>query len=113
MDDRMTARLFLDDPTLATTPAIVVASGSDAIVLDRTVFYPRGGGQPGDTGSLRWDGGETPIVEAVKGDGDAIFHPPEPDVALPPIGAVVEAAIDWQRPTLTCVCTQRCTCCAA
>jgi misacylated tRNA(Ala) deacylase len=97
MDDRMTTRLFLDDPTLATTSAIVIASGSEGIVLDRTVFYARGGGQPGDTGSLRWGAGETPIAEAVKGEGDAILHLPAPDVALPSVGAVVEAAIDWPR----------------
>jgi misacylated tRNA(Ala) deacylase len=97
MDDRMTTRLFLDDPTLATTSAIVIASGSEGIVLDRTVFYARGGGQPGDTGSLRWGAGETPIAEAVKGEGDAILHLPAPDVALPSVGAMVEAAIDWPR----------------
>jgi misacylated tRNA(Ala) deacylase len=97
MDDAMTERLFLNDPTLAATSATVVASGADGIVLDRTVFYARGGGQPGDTGVLRWAGGETPITEAVKGEGQAILHVPAPDAALPPVGAVVEAAIDWQR----------------
>ncbi len=93
----MTARLFLDDATLATTSAVVIASGPDGIVLDRTVFYARGGGQPGDTGLLRWEAGETQITEAVKGEGDAILHLPAPDAALPPVGAVVEAAIDWPR----------------
>lgn len=93
----MTQRLFLDDPTMATTRATVVASGPAGVVLDRTVFYARGGGQPGDTGVLRWDGNETPITEAVKGDGEAILHVPAPDAALPPVGAVVDAAIDWQR----------------
>jgi misacylated tRNA(Ala) deacylase len=97
MDDPMTQRLFLDDPTLAITSATVLASGADGIVLDRTVFYARGGGQPGDSGVLRWDGGETPITEAVKGEGEAINHLPRPDTALPPVGTVVEAAIDWQR----------------
>jgi misacylated tRNA(Ala) deacylase len=97
MDDRMTARLFLDDATLATTSAVVITSWPDGIVLDRTVFYARGGGQPGDAGSLRWDAQETPIAEAVKGEGDAILHLPAPDVAPPPVGAVVEAAIDWPR----------------
>ncbi len=93
----MTARLFLDDATLATASAVVIASGPDGIVLDRTVFYARGGGQPGDTGSLRWEADETPITEALKGDGDAILHLPAPDAALPPVGAVVEVAIDWPR----------------
>jgi misacylated tRNA(Ala) deacylase len=97
MDGAMTQRLFLDDPTLATTSATVIASGPEGVVLDRTVFYARGGGQPGDRGVLRWDGGETPITDAVKGEGDTILHLPEPDAATPPVGATVEAAIDWQR----------------
>jgi misacylated tRNA(Ala) deacylase len=93
----MTQRLFLDDPTLASTSATVIASGPEGIVLDRTVFYARGGGQPGDSGVLRWDGGETVVTEAVKGEGDAIRHLTAADATLPPVGAVVEAAIDWQR----------------
>jgi misacylated tRNA(Ala) deacylase len=97
MDSSMTQRLFLDDPALASTSAIVVASGPEGIVLDRTVFYARGGGQPGDSGALRWDGNETPITEAVKGEGDAILHLPAPDAALPGVGTVVEAGIDWDR----------------
>jgi misacylated tRNA(Ala) deacylase len=97
MDRIMTQRLFLHDPTLASTSATVIASGPAGIVLDRTVFYARGGGQPGDSGVLRWEGGETPITEAVKGDGEAILHLPGSDAALPPVGSVVEAAIEWQR----------------
>src|ERR1700722_17374818 len=97
MDGPMTQRVYFDDPTLASTSATVIASGSEGIVLDRTVFYARGGGQPGDTGMLRWDGGTTPITEAVKGEGDTIRHLPAPDAPLPPVGAVVEAAIDWDR----------------
>jgi misacylated tRNA(Ala) deacylase len=95
--DLMTQRLFLDDPTLASTSATILVSGPDGIVLDRTVFYARGGGQPGDSGVLRWDGGETQITEAVKGEGDTILHLPAPDAPLPPVGATVQAAIDWQR----------------
>jgi hypothetical protein len=97
MDGTMTQRLFLDDPTLASTTATVIASGPEGIVLDRTVFYARGGGQPGDTGILRWDGDETPITEAVKGEGEAIRHLPAPDATLPAVGSSVTAEIDWQR----------------
>ncbi|HEY0183316.1 MAG TPA: alanyl-tRNA editing protein [Rhodopila sp.] len=93
----MTERLFLDDPALPSVTATVIASGPEGIVLDRTVFYARGGGQPGDTGVLRWQGGETPIAEAVKGEGEAILHRLAPDAALPRIGATVEAVVDWPR----------------
>ncbi len=93
----MTQRLFLDDPTLASASATVVASGPAGIVLDRTVFYARGGGQPGDTGSLRWDDGSVAITEAVKGEDEAILHVTPTDAVLPPAGTVVEATIDWQR----------------
>jgi len=93
----MTRRLFLDDPTLASTAATVIASGADGIVLDQTVFYARGGGQPGDSGSLHWDGGSVAITEAVKGEGEAILHVAAPDAILPPVGTVVEASIDWNR----------------
>lgn len=93
----MTERLFLDQPYLASATARVVAAGPDGVVLDRTVFYARGGGQPGDTGVLRWDGQQMPVAEAVKGEGDAILHVPAADASLPPVGAMVEAAIDWDR----------------
>jgi misacylated tRNA(Ala) deacylase len=94
---RMTERLFLDNPRLAVTDATVLAAGPEGIVLDRTVFYARGGGQPGDTGTLVWDGGETPVADTVKGEGETILHVPGPGAVLPPVGATVEAAIDWHR----------------
>ena len=93
----MTERLYEDDAQLRTMQARVSASGTEGIVLDRTVFYARGGGQPGDVGVLRWDGGETAITETIKGEGAAILHVPAPGAALPPVGAVVEGAIDWDR----------------
>jgi misacylated tRNA(Ala) deacylase len=93
----MTERLFLEDSYLTTASATVLAVGPDGIVLDRTPFYARSGGQPGDTGTLRWAGGETAIADTLKGEGEAILHLPAPDAALPPVGAAVEAAIDWDR----------------
>ncbi len=93
----MTQRIFLDDPVRASISATVIASGPAGIVLDRTVFYARGGGQPGDSGELQWHGAATPINETVKGEGDSILHLPAPEAALPPVGAVVEAVLDWQR----------------
>jgi misacylated tRNA(Ala) deacylase len=93
----MTERLFLEDSTLATASATVVAAAPEGVVLNRTPFYARSGGQPGDIGVLRWDGGETVIADTIKGEGETIIHVPAPDTVLPPPGATVEAAIDWPR----------------
>jgi len=90
----MTGELFRDDAYLAEAPARVVACDARGIVLDRTVFYPRGGGQAGDSGALvRADGSAIAITDTVKGDGQ-ILH-----VAAAPLeaGETVTARIDWQR----------------
>jgi misacylated tRNA(Ala) deacylase len=87
----------MEDARLARASATVVAAGEAGIVLDRTPFYARSGGQPGDVGVLRWDGGETTIADTIKGEGDDILHIPAPGAALPPAGTRVEAEIDWTR----------------
>jgi misacylated tRNA(Ala) deacylase len=93
----MTERLFLDQPDLARVDATVLASAPEGIVLDRTIFYARGGGQPGDTGMLWWEGGEIAIADTVKGDGETILHLPAQGLPLPTPGIVVSAEIDWDR----------------
>ena len=93
----MTEKLFLDDPRLRSATATVLASAPEGIVLDRTVFYARSGGQPGDVGVLRWAGGKTAIADTVKGEGETILHIPAPGAALPPVGGSVEGEIDWER----------------
>ncbi len=77
--------------------AAVLAATPEGVVLDRTVFYARGGGQPGDTGRLVWDGGETAIADTIKGEGETIVHLPAPGAALPAVGVTVEAVLDWER----------------
>jgi misacylated tRNA(Ala) deacylase len=93
----MTELLYLENPILSKVSARVMRARPDGIVLDRTVFYPRGGGQPGDSGRLRWDHGELPIVEAVKGEGGSVIHLSAPAFPLPEEGSNVEAEIDWPR----------------
>jgi misacylated tRNA(Ala) deacylase len=93
----MTERVFLEDPARHTDSATVVSASPDGIVLDRTIFYARGGGQPGDTGTLRWDGGEIHITDTIKGEGETIIHQIGPEATLPPAGATVQATIDWDR----------------
>ncbi|MGH7096731.1 MAG: alanyl-tRNA editing protein [Stellaceae bacterium] len=95
----MTELLFRDDAYLRLCEARVIAATPGAIVLDRTVFYAAGGGQPGDTGVLRLaDGSAIAILDTVKGaDAEDIIHVPAPDAALPAPGTAVIAEIDWER----------------
>ena len=91
--------IFRDDAYQKSCEATVTAVDGAGIRLDRTVFYPTGGGQPGDIGTLRLeDGGTLRIVEARKGaDHEDVVHVAEDGAALPATGAKVTAEIDWER----------------
>jgi misacylated tRNA(Ala) deacylase len=95
----MTELLFRDDGYLRACNAQVVEVGPRGIRLDRTVFYPIGGGQPGDTGALRLASGQAiAILDTLKGDSpDEVIHVPAPGSALPGAGAELIAEIDWER----------------
>lgn len=94
----MTETLFLTGPYRKEAEATVTAlTPEGGIVLDRTIFYPTGGGQPGDAGRLTWEGGDIGIATTVKGDGGAIVLIPGEASALPPVGAPVRQALDWDR----------------
>ena len=86
-----------DDAYAREITARVIAAAPEGVVLDRTVFYARAGGQPGDAGLLRWDGGEMAVTEAVKGPDDTVLHVPAPGATLPEPGTVVTAVLDWDR----------------
>jgi misacylated tRNA(Ala) deacylase len=66
------------------------------VALDRTVFYPTGGGQPHDTGSLSWNGGQA-AVTAVRKDGSMVWHTLDHAARPPEAGTVMAAEIDWSR----------------
>jgi misacylated tRNA(Ala) deacylase len=94
----MTDMLFRDDPYLRSASATVLEHTDEGgIVLDRTIFYPTGGGQPGDSGWLRWDGQEMPVATAIKGQGEAIVLIPSEPRALPALGSIVQQSLDWER----------------
>jgi misacylated tRNA(Ala) deacylase len=90
-----THRLDLDDQTLREWEATVLQAGPEGIVLDRSAFYPGGGGQPPDHGVLLWSGVQTRIVGARKGD-DLYLIPAEGD-PLPPDGTAVSGAVEDER----------------
>jgi misacylated tRNA(Ala) deacylase len=64
------------------------------VILDRTAFYPTGGGQPHDLGVLTWDGGSASVVEVSKSGGQVVH---QVDGPYPPLGAQVRGEIDWER----------------
>ncbi len=94
----MTDWLFQQDAYLQHCTARVLETSPGEVVLDRTVFYPLGGGQPGDTGMLRAaDGREWRVVDTRKGEAGRILHKLAADAALPLVGEEVEASLDWDR----------------
>src|SRR3954447_22737450 len=94
-----TSRLDLLDPTVRDWECTVLSADPDTgIVLDRSAFYPGGGGQPPDHGVLVWQGVETRIVGTRKGD-DLYLLPAEGD-PLPPVGATVLGAVADVRRSL-------------
>ncbi len=92
-----TETLFRDDAYLQECEATILDANEGAVILDRTVFYALGGGQPGDTGTLHWNGGEAEVVDTRYGDRGAIRHILADDAELPPAGLNIKAAIDWDR----------------
>ena len=95
----MTELLFRNDGYLRSCAARVIAADERGVRLDRTVFYPAGGGQPGDTGVLRFASAPAiAIVDTIKGDGaDEVIHVLAPGSSLPEPGTGVVAEIDWER----------------
>ena len=95
----MTEELFRQDAYLKSCTARVIAVDPTGIQLDRTVFYPTGGGQPGDTGVLvRADGTRVAIADTRKGgDPGTIVHVPAADQPALAVGDAVEATLDWER----------------
>ncbi len=94
-----TELLFRDDAYLKTAQARVVRADEHGILLDRTIFYPLGGGQPGDTGALvRADGERIAIVDTRKGDTpDTVLHLQAPSAKRPAIGEMLALEVDWPR----------------
>lgn len=94
----MTEPLFREDAYLQEAEARVTGHTPEGgILVDRSVFYATAGGQPGDSGLVRWDGGRLEVATAVKVEGGGIALVPAEPAALPPVGALLHQRIDWAR----------------
>ncbi|KMO31833.1 alanyl-tRNA editing protein [Methylobacterium aquaticum] len=92
-----TELLFRDDAYLREAEARIVAAEEAGLILDRTLFYAQGGGQPGDRGTvLREDGSEIAVLDTVYGpDKHTVLHRIAPNAALPVLGERVRLVLDW------------------
>ena len=93
----MVEELFRQDAYLKQVDATVTAVEDRGVRLDRSIFYPTGGGQPGDSGVLRWDGGEAKVADTVKADGNDVLLVLLPDAPKPTVGTQVRCELDWAR----------------
>jgi misacylated tRNA(Ala) deacylase len=91
-----TEELAAGDAYLAEAEGSVLQTAPDGLFLDRTVFYARGGGQPGDVGMIRWDGGEVEVLDTIRREGMP-FHLVAEGSPLPEPGTPVHGRIDWER----------------
>ena len=90
----MTDELSSRDAYLTSCDAVVTAVTDEGVILDRTVCYARGGGQPGDTGSISWDGGECRVTDTFKSGRDVVH---QVESSPPKVGTPVTVSIDWER----------------
>ncbi len=94
-------KLFQEDAYQKNASAKVTYVGTEGVRLDQTVFYAMSGGQPGDTGLLRWNGGEARIIDTRKWKSESepedIIHILAEGSSLPSIGDQVEMVLDWKR----------------
>jgi misacylated tRNA(Ala) deacylase len=94
----MSVLLFRSDPYLQDANARVVGHTAEgAILVDRSIFYPTGGGQPGDNGWIVWAGGRIPVATTIKADGGLIGLVPGEPAPLPDLGAELRLVLDWDR----------------
>ncbi|WP_372841584.1 alanyl-tRNA editing protein [Phaeovulum sp.] len=90
--------LYRTHPYLREATARVLAHTPEGgVVCDASLFYPTGGGQPGDSGTLHWQEGEASVVEARKAGVGGVVLLTAADTVLPPVGAAVTQRLDWAR----------------
>ncbi len=92
----MTKELFREDSYLKSCTASITLADNNTVCVDQTIFYPLGGGQPGDTGTMVWEAGSARIVDT-RNSPEGIRHVVEDGASVPTAGTPVELTLDWER----------------
>lgn len=93
----MTQNLYKKDAYLKINTSKVIACINNVVILESSVFYPRGGGQPGDTGTLSWGNQVAKVIDTIINETGEIEHILSDETPIPIIGETLSAEIDWDR----------------
>jgi len=94
----MTEPLYRSDAYVRSIDAVIIAHTPEGgLIAEPALFYPTGGGQPGDSGWIDWEGGRLTIATTIKGEGGASVLLPEAPDPAPPVGSKVVLHLDWDR----------------
>ena len=93
----MTEKLFLENAYAKSGSSVVRESYQNEVILDKTIFYPIGGGQPSDTGTFRWGNKEAKIVNSYSNQDNSIVHIVNEGDPIPILGESIDISIDWKK----------------
>ena len=93
----MTEKLFIENSYTKSESSVVRESYQNEVILDKTIFYPIGGGQPSDTGTFRWGNKEAKIVNSYSNQDNSIVHIVNEGDPIPILGESIDISIDWKK----------------
>ena len=93
----MTEKLFIDNAYKKSDSSVVKECYQNEVILDKTIFYPIGGGQPGDTGTFKWGNKEAKIINTYSNRDNSIVHIVDESDPIPISGESIDISIDWEK----------------
>ena len=93
----MTEKLFIENAYTNSETSIVKECYQNEVILDKTIFYPIGGGQPGDTGTFKWGNKEAKIINTYYNQDNSIVHIVDESDPIPNSGESIDISIDWEK----------------
>tara|TARA_B100000927_G_scaffold16895_1_gene13131 strand:+ start:1732 stop:2433 length:702 start_codon:yes stop_codon:yes gene_type:complete len=93
----VTEKLFIENSYTKSESSVVRESYQNEVILDKTIFYPIGGGQPSDTGTFRWGNKEAKIVNSYSNQDNSVVHIVNEGDPIPILGESIDISIDWKK----------------